>query len=127
MTARRILVVDDEPQILRALTTALKAAGYDVERASTGAEALALAASRPPDAIVLDLMLPDVSGVDVCLDLRRWSTVPVVILSAVGDERAKVAALDAGADDYVTKPFGVAELLARIRASLRRVARPGSR
>jgi two-component system KDP operon response regulator KdpE len=121
----RILVVDDEPQILRALTTTLRGVGYEVERASTGEEALALAGSRPPDAIVLDLILPDISGVEVCRELRRWSAVPVVILSAVGDEEQKVAALDAGADDYVTKPFGVAELLARIRAALRRVVPTG--
>jgi two-component system KDP operon response regulator KdpE len=120
-TDPRILVVDDEPQLLRALTTTLRGAGYIVESASTGEEALALAASARPDAIILDLVLPDLSGVEVCRELRRWSSVPVLILSVVGDESQKVAALDAGADDYVTKPFGVAELLARLRASLRRV------
>ena len=79
---------------------------------------------RPPDAVILDLLLPDGSGTDVCRELRRWSTVPVIVLSAVGDEKEKVAALDAGADDYVTKPFGIDELLARLRAALRRVAQP---
>ena len=122
MTPRRILVVDDEPQLLRALTTMLRGAGYEVERASTGEQALALAASRPPHAIVLDLVLPDISGVEVCRELRRWTGVPIVVLSAVGDERQKVAALDAGADDYITKPFGIEELLARLRAAFRRVA-----
>ena len=120
MTPSRVLVVDDEPQILRALTTTLIAAGYVVERAPTGEQALALVASNPPDAIVLDLVLPDISGVEVCRELRRWSGVPIVVLSAVGDEQQKVAALDAGADDYITKPFGIAELLARLRANLRR-------
>lgn len=121
MSKHRILVVDDEPQILRALTTTLRGAGYAVESAANGEQALALAASARPDAIILDLMLPDLSGFEVCRELRRWSGVPVIILSAVGDESQKVAALDAGADDYVTKPFGLEELLARLRASLRRV------
>jgi two-component system KDP operon response regulator KdpE len=120
MSAARVLVVDDEPQILQALRTSLRAAGYDVETADTAERALALAASRPPDAIVLDLMLPDRGGTDVCRELRRWSTVPIVVLSAVDEEDEKVAALDAGADDYVTKPFGLDELLARLRAALRR-------
>jgi two-component system KDP operon response regulator KdpE len=115
-----ILVVDDEPQILRALTTNLRGAGYRVETAATAAQALALAATRPPDAVVLDLVLPDGSGVDVCRELRTYSEVPVLVLSAIGDEQQKVAALDAGADDYVTKPFGMDELLARLRALLRR-------
>jgi two-component system KDP operon response regulator KdpE len=122
MSECRILVVDDEPQLVRALQTTLRGAGYTVDIASNGEEALALAASAQPDAIILDLVLPDLSGVEVCRELRRWSSVPVLILSAVGDESQKVAALDAGADDYVTKPFGVAELLARLRASLRRVS-----
>ena len=122
MSERRVLVVDDEPQLLRALKTTLRGAGYSVDTATNGEEALALAASAQPDAIILDLVLPDLSGVEVCRELRRWSNVPVLILSAVGDESQKVAALDAGADDYVTKPFGVAELLARLRASLRRVS-----
>jgi two-component system KDP operon response regulator KdpE len=117
----RILVVDDEPQILRALEMSLRGAGYDVVTASTGADALTTAAVQPPDAVILDLVLPDVRGTDVCRELRTWTTVPVIVLSVVGDESEKVAALDAGADDYVTKPFGVDELLARIRAALRRV------
>ncbi len=120
-----ILVVDDEPQILRALTTNLRGAGYEVARAATAEEALAAAATRPPDAVVLDLVLPDGSGVDVCRELRTWSSVPIVILSAIGEEGQKVAALDAGADDYVTKPFGMGELLARLRAAMRRAAPAG--
>jgi two-component system KDP operon response regulator KdpE len=116
----RVLVVDDEPQILRALEMSLRGAGYDVFTASTGAEALTTAAVQPPDAVILDLVLPDMRGTDVCRELRRWTRVPVILLSVVGDESEKVAALDAGADDYVTKPFGVDELLARIRAALRR-------
>jgi len=120
-----ILVVDDEPQILRALTTNLRGAGYEVERAATGEEALATAAARPPDAVVLDLVLPDISGVEVCRELRTWSEMPILILSAVGEEEQKVSALDAGADDYVTKPFGMGELLARLRAAMRRAAPSG--
>ncbi len=126
MTPSRILVVDDEPQILRALQSTLRGAGYDVETAMTAEAALTIAATRPFDAIILDLVLPDGSGVDVCRELRTWSKVPVLVLSALGDEREKVAALDAGADDYVTKPFGVAELLARLRAVLRRAEPSGS-
>jgi two-component system KDP operon response regulator KdpE len=125
-TGGLILVVDDEPQILRALTTNLRGAGYEVVRAATAEEALALAATRPPDAVVLDLVLPDGSGVEVCRELRSWSQVPIVILSAIGEERQKVEALDAGADDYVTKPFGMGELLARLRAAMRRAAPTGS-
>ena len=117
----RILVVDDEPQILRALQTSLRGAGYDVDTASTGEQALTSAAVRPPDAVILDLVLPDIRGTEVCRELRTWSAMPVIVLSVVGDESEKVAALDAGADDYVTKPFGVEELLARLRAALRRV------
>ena len=124
MTAQRILVVDDEPQILRALRTNLRGAGYDVVTAETAESALAEAAMRRPDAVILDLLLPDGTGTEVCRELRRWSNVPVVVLSAVGDEKEKVAALDAGADDYVTKPFGIDELLARLRAALRRVDQP---
>jgi two-component system KDP operon response regulator KdpE len=124
VTGARILVVDDEPQILRALRTNLRGAGYDVVTAETAEAALAEAAMRPPDGVILDLLLPDGSGTDVCRELRRWSTVPVIVLSAVGDEKEKVAALDAGADDYVTKPFGIDELLARLRAALRRVPQP---
>jgi two-component system, OmpR family, KDP operon response regulator KdpE len=116
----RILVVDDEPQILRALGTMLRGAGYDVDTAETAAGALAAAAARPPEAMILDLVLPDGSGTDVCRELRTWTEAPVIVLSAVGEEREKVAALDAGADDYVTKPFSVDELLARLRAVLRR-------
>jgi two-component system, OmpR family, KDP operon response regulator KdpE len=121
----RILVVDDEPQILRALQTTLRGAGYDVDTAATGAVALTKAAVQPPEAVILDLVLPDKSGVDVCRELRQWTAVPVLVLSAVGEERDKVAALDAGADDYVTKPFGIDELLARLRAALRRAGPPG--
>jgi two-component system KDP operon response regulator KdpE len=121
----RILVVDDEPQIVRGLKIILRSAGYAVESAETKAQALALLASRPPDALVLDLVLPDGQGVEVCREVRRWSRLPILVLSAVGDEREKVRALDAGADDYVTKPFGTDELLARLRAVLRRSADPG--
>jgi two-component system KDP operon response regulator KdpE len=121
--SERILVVDDEPQILRAVRTSLQAASYEVDVAETAAAALTVAAARPPDAVILDLVLPDGNGIDVCRELRRWTTAPVLVLSAVGDEQEKVAALDAGADDYVTKPFGVDELLARVRAALRRVDR----
>jgi two-component system KDP operon response regulator KdpE len=120
-----VLVVDDEPQIRRALQTTLRGAGYEVDAAATGEEALARAAAHPPEAVILDLVLPDRSGVEVCRELRGWSRAPILILSAVGDEDEKVAALDAGADDYVTKPFGVDELLARLRASLRRAGAPG--
>jgi two-component system, OmpR family, KDP operon response regulator KdpE len=116
----RVLVVDDESQILRALQTSLRGAGYEVETATTGEQALTAAALRTPDAVILDLVLPDIRGTDVCRELRTWTTVPVIVLSVVGDEAEKVAALDAGADDYVTKPFGVDELLARLRAALRR-------
>jgi two-component system, OmpR family, KDP operon response regulator KdpE len=123
--SERILVVDDEPQILRAVRTSLQAAGYEVDVAETAAAALTVAAARPPDAVILDLVLPDGNGIEVCRELRRWTTAPVLVLSAVGDEQEKVAALDAGADDYVTKPFGIDELLARVRAALRRVDRTG--
>jgi two-component system KDP operon response regulator KdpE len=124
MSGTRVLVVDDEPQILRALETTLRGAGYEIDTAPTGEAALTQAALRQPDAIILDLVLPGKSGADVCRELREWSQVPIVILSAVGEEREKVMALDAGADDYVTKPFGVDELLARLRASLRRAGPP---
>jgi len=117
----RVLVVDDEPHILRALKASLRGAGYDVDTADTAEGALTAAALSPPDAVILDLVLPDGRGTDVCRELRTWSTVPVIVLSVVGDESEKVAALDAGADDYVTKPFGVDELLARLRAAMRRV------
>ena len=122
MSGALVLVVDDEPQILRALQTNLRGAGYEVLTAATAQEALSTAAMRPPDAVILDLVLPDGSGVDVCRELRSWSSAPVLVLSVVGDEAEKVAALDAGADDYVQKPFGIDELLARLRALLRRAA-----
>jgi two-component system, OmpR family, KDP operon response regulator KdpE len=118
---QRVLVVDDEPQIVRALKVILRGAGYTTQQAETKQEALDAVAVRPPDAMVLDLILPDGSGVDVCKEVRSWSGLPIIVLSAVGDEREKVRALDAGADDYITKPFGTDELLARLRAALRRV------
>jgi two-component system, OmpR family, KDP operon response regulator KdpE len=116
----QVLVVDDEPQILRALRVILRNAGYEVATAATKSEALDAVAVRPPDAMVLDLVLPDGSGVDVTSEVRAWSSLPIIVLSAVGDEREKVRALDVGADDYITKPFGTEELLARLRAVLRR-------
>jgi two-component system KDP operon response regulator KdpE len=116
----RVLVVDDEPQILRALRTSLRGAGYEVDTAETAEQALTRLAVSPPDAVILDLVLPDGRGTDIARELRTWSNVPVIVLSVVGDESEKVAALDAGADDYVTKPFGIDELLARLRAALRR-------
>ena len=118
----RMLVVDDEPQILHSLRTALTAAGYDIQTAATGEEALRLLQARLPDLVILDLVLPGISGLEVCRRLREHSSVPILVLSARGEERDKVAALDLGADDYLTKPFGVEELLARIRAALRRAA-----
>jgi two-component system KDP operon response regulator KdpE len=121
----RVLVVDDEQQILRALRTSLRGAGYEVETADSVETALAAAAMRPPEAVILDLVLPDGTGTDVCRELRTWTSAPVIVLSAVGEEREKVAALDAGADDYVTKPVGIDELLARLRAVLRRTAPSG--
>ncbi len=120
MTGARVLVVDDERQILRALEMKLRGAGYAVDTAATARDALAQAAMRPPEAVILDLLLPDGSGTDVCRELRTWSTAPILVLSAVGEEKEKIAALDAGADDYVTKPFSGDELLARLRAALRR-------
>jgi two-component system KDP operon response regulator KdpE len=120
-----VLVVDDEPQIVRGLKIILRNAGYEVQAAETKEEALNALALRAPDAVVLDLVLPDGRGVEVCQEVRRWSTLPIVVLSAVGDEREKVRALDAGADDYVTKPFGTDELLARLRAVMRRSVQPG--
>ena len=115
----RILGVDDDPTLLRALTINLRARHFDVEAAGTGGDALRLAATQP-DVVVLDLGLPDIDGLDVVRGLRGWSTVPIIVLSARDNESAKVDALDAGADDYITKPFGMDELLARIRAALRR-------
>lgn len=118
----RVLVVDDEPQIARALGINLRARGYEVEVAPDGERALSLAARHHPDVVVLDLGLPGMDGVDVIRGLRGWSQVPIVVLSVRDAEHQKVAALDAGADDYVTKPFGMDELLARVRAALRRAA-----
>ena len=120
--AKRILAVDDEPAILRALAANLRARGYEVDLATTGEAALELASRHPPDAVILDLGLPGISGLDVIHGLRGWSRVPILILSAREAQAEKVAALDAGADDYVTKPFGMDELLARLRAALRRGA-----
>ncbi|MGZ6993747.1 MAG: response regulator [Acidimicrobiia bacterium] len=122
MTAVRVLVVDDEGPIRRALGVNLRARGYDVDLAETGEAALELAARHHPDAVVLDLGLPGIDGVEVIEGLRGWSAIPIIVLSARDAEAAKVAALDAGADDYVTKPFGMDELLARLRAALRRAA-----
>jgi two-component system, OmpR family, KDP operon response regulator KdpE len=119
-----VLVVDDEPQIRRALGTSLRAQGYDVATAANGEEGLAEAASRRPDLVVLDLGLPDMDGVDVLRRLRGWSAVPVIVLSVREAQADKVAALDAGADDYLSKPFGMEELLARMRATLRRAGPP---
>jgi two-component system, OmpR family, KDP operon response regulator KdpE len=124
--APRVLVVDDEPQIVRGLRVVLRNAGFQVDSAGTKEEALDALSHRPPDAVLLDLVLPDGSGVDVCRQVREWSHVPIVVVSAVGDEREKVRALDAGADDYVTKPFGSQELAARLRAVLRRVSDSGN-
>jgi two-component system KDP operon response regulator KdpE len=121
--ATRILVCDDEPQILRALRVILRDAGYEAVMAASGEEALDRAAVKPPAAAILDLMLPDLDGVEVTRRLREWSEMPIILLSAVGEEDAKVRALAAGADDYVTKPFGPSELVARLEAVLRR-ARP---
>lgn len=116
----RILVVDDEPQILRALGTNLKARGYAIDLAPTGEAALTLAARHHPDLVVLDLGLPGIDGIEVIRGLRGWTSVPIIVLSVREAQSEKVAALDAGADDYVTKPFGMDELLARLRAALRR-------
>ena len=116
----RVLVVDDEPQILRALRIILRDAGFDVLRASTAEEALDLASMRPPQAAIIDLVLPDGDGIEVTRSLREWSDMPILVLSAVGEESEKVRALEAGADDYVTKPFGPRELVARLQAALRR-------
>jgi len=121
--ATRVLVCDDEPQILRALRVILRDAGYEAITAAGGEEALDLAAVKPPAAAILDLMLPDLDGVEVTRKLREWSEMPIIVLSAVGEEEEKVRALAAGADDYVTKPFGPPELVARLEAVLRR-ARP---
>jgi two-component system, OmpR family, KDP operon response regulator KdpE len=116
----RVLVVDDEPQILRALRINLRVRKYDVHTAATGRQALDIAARHPPDLVLLDLGLPDLDGVDVIAGLRGWTTAPIIVLSGRADSTDKVEALDAGADDYVTKPFGMEELLARMRAAVRR-------
>jgi two-component system, OmpR family, KDP operon response regulator KdpE len=120
----RVLVVEDEGSILRSLSSVLRAAGYEAVGAETADQALQAAALRPPDAVLLDLRLPDASGLEVCRRLREWSEVPIVVVSALGDEGEKIAALDAGADDYVTKPYAPGELLARLRAAMRRAAAP---
>ena len=120
MSSRRVLVCDDEPQILRALRVVLRDAGFDVVPAATAEEALDRAAVQPPDAAILDLVLPDGDGIEVCKSLREWSRMPIIMLSAVGDEEEKVRALEAGADDYVVKPFAPRELVARLQAALRR-------
>ena len=118
----KVLVVDDEPQIVRALRINLTARGYDVSTAANGQEALRVAAAERPDVVVLDLGLPDIDGATVIEGLRGWTSVPIIVLSARTDSGDKVAALDAGADDYVTKPFGMDELLARLRAAVRRAS-----
>jgi two-component system KDP operon response regulator KdpE len=121
----RILIVDDEPQIVRALGINLKALGYRVDTAASGEEALRKAADHRPDTVILDLGLPGIDGIEVIRGLRGWTTVPIIVLSVRDAEREKIAALDAGADDYVTKPFGMGELLARLRAALRRESDTG--
>jgi two-component system KDP operon response regulator KdpE len=118
-----VLVVDDEPQIVRALKVVLREAGFETAPAETVTEALDLAAVRTPDAAIVDLVLPDGDGVEVTRRLREWSEMPILVLSAVGEEEQKVRALEAGADDYITKPFGARELVARLQAALRRSAR----
>lgn len=119
----RVLVVDDEPQILRALSINLRARHYEVHTAASGREALVTAGAHPPDLVILDLGLPDLDGVEVIAGLRGWSSAPILVLSGRSDSTDKVEALDAGADDYLTKPFGVDELLARLRALSRRTGR----
>jgi two-component system, OmpR family, KDP operon response regulator KdpE len=118
----RVLVVDDEPQIVRALKVVLREAGFEAVPAESAAQALDLAAVRPPEAAIVDLVLPDGDGVEVTRTLREWSEMPILVLSAVGEEDQKVRALEAGADDYITKPFGARELVARLQAALRRAA-----
>jgi two-component system KDP operon response regulator KdpE len=124
MSGERVLVIDDEPQIRRALRTALAAHGYEVEIAADGATGLEAIATWAPDAVILDLVMPKIDGFEVLRQTRTWSDVPVIVLSARGQEPDKVAALDQGADDYLTKPFGMAELLARLRVALRRARVP---
>jgi len=121
----RVLVVDDEPQILRALRINLRVREYQVDVAATGTEALQMAARHPPDLVILDLGLPDLDGVEVIAGLRGWTKAPIIVLSGRADSVDKVEALDAGADDYITKPFGVEELLARMRAAVRRTGTAG--
>ncbi len=121
----RVLVVDDEPQIVRALSINLRARRYEVHAAATGAAALGIAAKHPPDLVLLDLGLPDMDGADVIAGLRGWTSAPIIVLSGRSGSSDKVDALDAGADDYVTKPFGMDELLARIRAATRRAGAVG--
>jgi len=121
----RVLVVDDEPQILRALRINLRVRDYEVQVAATGTEALQMASRHPPDLVILDLGLPDLDGVEVIEGLRGWTKAPIIVLSGRADSTDKVEALDAGADDYITKPFGVDELLARMRAAVRRTGVPG--
>lgn len=120
-----IVVIEDEKQIRRFLRTSLEAEGMDVHEAETGRQGLVEAATRKPDLLIVDLGLPDIDGVDVIRDVRGWTDMPIIVLSARNDEQEKVVALDVGADDYLTKPFGVSELLARIRAQLRRHHRGG--
>ncbi len=119
----RVLVVDDEPQIVRALKVVLREAGFEAVPAETASAALDMAAVRPPEAAIVDLVLPDGDGVEVTRRLREWSEMPILVLSAVGEEEQKVRALEAGADDYITKPFGTRELVARLQAALRRAGR----
>src|SRR5271163_2608108 len=119
----RVLVVDDEPQIVRALKVVLREAGFEAVPAETASQALDLAAVRPPDAAIVDLVLPDGDGAEVTRSLREWSEMPILVLSAIGEEEQKVRALEAGADDYITKPFGARELVARLQAALRRAGR----
>src|SRR6516164_4633358 len=118
---RRILVVDDEPQITRVLRTSLSSQAYDIRVANDGETALEIMKDWTPDLVITDLSMPNMDGLELCRRLRLGSSLPIIILSVRGEERAKVQALDAGADDYVTKPFGMEELLARVRASLRRI------
>jgi two-component system, OmpR family, KDP operon response regulator KdpE len=120
MEKTRVLVVDDEPQIARMLRTQLTARGYEVEHAATGHEGLLAVGDNPPDLVLLDVGLPDMDGLEVCKRLREWSAVPVIFLTVRDEERTKVQALDAGGDDYITKPFGMPELMARVRSVLRR-------
>jgi two-component system, OmpR family, KDP operon response regulator KdpE len=123
MAGERILVCDDDPQIQRALRLVLREAGYEVTITGTGEEALDRAALEGPHAAIVDLMLPDSDGISVCTQLRQWSEMPIIVLSALGEEAVKIRALESGADDYVTKPFGPGELVARVKAALRRSGR----